>query len=74
MTALPFRPRSAVRARLAVATCPACGSGALRVTSRERVPLMGELGPPELTVRCDNAACGHSETRFCGRRPGNGGG
>ena len=69
MTALPLRPNSAVRARPRAGTCPACGSGTLRVTSRERVPMMGELGPSELTLRCDNEACGHSETRFCGHGP-----
>lgn len=73
MTALPLRPNPAVRARPEAGTCPRCGSGALRVAARERVPMMGELGPPELTVQCDNAACGHSETRFYGRHPGNDG-
>lgn len=28
--------------------------------------MMGELGPQELTIRCDNPACGYSETRMHG--------
>lgn len=73
MAALPLRPNSADRPGPAVGTCPRCGSGALRVTSRERVPMMGELGPPELNLRCDNVACGHGETRFWGRPEASGG-
>lgn len=49
-----------------VRTCPVCGSGALRVKSVERQPLMGELGPQELTFQCDRADCSHRETRMHG--------
>ena len=60
------RLKAAFTRRPKVGTCPACGSGALRVKSVERQPLMGELGPQELTFQCDSAACSHSETRMHG--------
>lgn len=46
--------------------CPTCGTGRLRVISVKREPMMGELGPQELTIRCDESDCGHSETRMHG--------
>lgn len=60
--------KAAFARRRTVGACPVCGSGALRVKSVERQPLMGELGPQELTLQCDGTACSHSETRMHGYR------
>ena len=47
-----------------IGICPACGHGELRVTAREREPIMGELGPQIDTIECDNPGCGCREARI----------
>ena len=60
------RLKTAVARRRGLEQCSVCGTGTLRTISVDRRPVMGEIGPPELTVRCDNAGCGHGERRMYG--------
>ena len=58
--------RTAVAEPRVTEMCPACGVGRLRVVAVRREPMMGELGPQEFAIRCDNPDCGHTETRMHG--------
>ena len=63
------RVKAALSAHPPLADCTVCGSGGLRVAARKRLPQMGELGPQELTIQCDNAGCRHRETHLHAYRP-----
>ena len=43
--------------------CPICETGNLKTVKVAPDPVMGDLGLQQHTLRCDNAACSHSETR-----------
>lgn len=60
------RLRAILSERSRFDTCPSCGVGSLRTQSVARRPVMGELGPPEFTLRCDKAECGYGEDRLYG--------
>jgi hypothetical protein len=44
--------------------CPICSAGDLKVTGVNPHPSLGAVGIQERTMRCDNAACGHTEKRI----------
>jgi hypothetical protein len=44
--------------------CPICGAGNMKVTSVHEHPTLGDVGIQERTLKCDNAACNHTERRI----------
>lgn len=43
-------------------TCPVCQAGALTIIATRPDPVLGELGKQQRILRCENWACGHTET------------
>ena len=52
------------RARAALEPCPICSKGRLKVTKVSPHPVMGDVGLQEKTLKCDDPACGHTESRM----------
>jgi Zn finger protein HypA/HybF involved in hydrogenase expression len=51
------------RARAGLEVCVICGTGRLAVVAVGPHPIFGDMGIQERTLKCDNAACAHSEKR-----------
>jgi len=44
--------------------CPLCETGQLKVTAVTPHHTFGDMGIQERTMKCDNTACGHTESRM----------
>jgi hypothetical protein len=55
---------SELKKRPSLETCPICETGNLKVTNVTPHGHLGDLGIQNRTLKCDNPACGHSETRI----------
>lgn len=44
--------------------CPICKSSKMKTISVKPHPAMGDVGIQEITLKCENEACGHSENRM----------
>ena len=53
-----------IKKRPTVEQCPICETGNFKVTKVEPHSTLGDLGIQMGTMKCDNAACGHTEERI----------